>query len=242
MKKLGWEATRDLLLLSVVAGSADAAGFMSVGHVFTSNMTGNLVLLGLASGQGQWADVVRTLYVIGLFAIGAAFGSRIARRFSDSAWRRLMTRLLTAEVVLLFGFAIYWAFISEAGREAQFFGLVPLLTVAMGLQSAAMNRLTIAGVTNTAMTGTLVSFVVGLEGLLFRRSAAQPEARSRAKKQFLAILLYCGGAAVEGVLTWRAVWAIGFLPACGALWVVVAHRRDCAVGAGIGSDADSKSR
>ena len=37
----------------------------------------------------------------------------------------------------------------------------------MGLQSAAMNRLTIAGVTNTAMTGTLTNFAVGLERVCF---------------------------------------------------------------------------
>jgi len=49
MKNFGREATRDLLALSVVAGSADAAGFMGVGLVFTSNMTGNLVLLGIAT-------------------------------------------------------------------------------------------------------------------------------------------------------------------------------------------------
>ena len=72
MKNLGWEATRDLLMLSVVAGSADAAGFMGVGHVFTSNMTGNLVLLGIACGQGQWTDVAKTFYVLVMFAIGAA--------------------------------------------------------------------------------------------------------------------------------------------------------------------------
>lgn len=35
------------------------------------------------------------------------------------------------------------------------------LAIAMGLQSAVMNRLTIAGVTNTAMTGTLTSVAAG---------------------------------------------------------------------------------
>lgn len=225
MKKLGREATRDLLLLSVAAGSADAAGFMSVGHIFTSNMTGNLVLLGLAGGHGQWADAGRALYVLGLFFAGAAAGSRVARGFSDADWRRLMRRLLMAEVVLLFAFAICWALISKAGREAQFFRLAPLLTVAMGLQSAVMNRLTIAGMTNTAMTGTLVNFAAGLESLLSGR-AAQPEIRDRMGKQFWAILLYCGGATAAGILTAHTVRAIGFLPALAVLWVVILHGRD----------------
>lgn len=226
MKNLGRAATRDLLLLSIVAGSADAVGFMGIGHVFTSNMTGNLVLLGIASGQCQWPDAGKTLYVLALFVVGAALGNRVAQNFHDSNWQKLVRRLVMVEMILLLSFAIYWAFISEAGRAAQFFWLAPLLAVAMGLQSAAMNRLTIAGVTNTAMTGTLTSFAVGLQSFWFQRSCAGTEIRSRMKKQLLVILLYCGGAAVEGILIFHFGWAIGFLPALFALLVVLAHMKD----------------
>ena len=226
MKNLGHEATRDLVLLSLIAGSADAAGFMGIGQVFTSNMTGNLVLFGIACGQGEWHDAARILYVLGMFIIGAAAGSRVAQNFPDPAWRKLVRRLLTIETILLLVFAIYWAFISEAGRTAQFFWLAPLLAAAMGLQSAAMNRLTIAGVTNTAMTGTLTNFAVGLQSLWLQRSSAGAEIHSRMKKQLLVILLYCGGAAVEGIIILHAGRALGFLPAILALWVVAAHLKD----------------
>ena len=225
MKNLGREATRDLLMLSIVAGSADAAGFMSAGHVFTSNMTGNLVLLGLACGQGQWSDAIKTLYVLALFAFGVVSGSRIARRFPDSAWQKLMTRLLGVEAILLLVFACYWAFISEAGRRAQFFWLISPLAVAMGLQSAAMSRLTIAGVTNTAMTGTLTSFAVGLENLWFKHFGAEMKYRSRMKKQLMVILLYCSGAAVEGILNRHAGWVTGFFPALFVFLIVCMHLR-----------------
>ena len=165
MKNLGWEATRDLLMLSVVAGSADAAGFMGIGHVFTSNMTGNLVLLGIACGQSQWSAALKTVYVLVMFTFGAAVGGRLARQLPDQAWRKLLVRILTLESVLLISFAICWALISEKGRAVQFYWLIPLLSIAMGLQSAVMNRLTIAGVTNTAITGTLTNVAVGLESL-----------------------------------------------------------------------------
>ncbi len=225
MKNLGHEATRDLLLLSMVAGSADAAGFMS-GHVFTSNMTGNLVLLGIACSQGQWPDAGKTIYVLALFVIGAILGSRIARRFPDAAWKKLMKRLLMVEVSLLLAFAIYWAFISEAARTAQFIWLALPLALAMGLQSAAMNRLTIAGVTNTAMTGTLTNFAVGLESVWFHGFSAEPETHRRIKKQLIVILLYCGAAAAEGILIFRVGWAMGFLPALFAFLALIAHRKD----------------
>jgi uncharacterized membrane protein YoaK (UPF0700 family) len=225
MKNLGHEATRDLLLLSAVAGSADAAGFIG-GHVFTSNMTGNLILLGIACSQGQWQDVGKTLYVLALFVIGAILGSRTARRFPDAAWQKLLKHLLMVEAFLLLMFAVYWAFISEAARTAQFLWLVLPLALAMGLQSAAMNRLTIAGVTNTAMTGTLTNFAVGLESVWFHGFGGEKEIRWRIKKQLVVILLYCAAAAAEGFLIFYAGWAMGFLPAFFAFLAVAAHLKD----------------
>lgn len=225
MKNLGHDATRDLLLLSIVAGSADAAGFMS-GHVFTSNMTGNLVLLGVACSQSQWPDVGKTFYVLALFVIGAISGSRMARRFPDTAWKKMMKCLLTVEAFLLLAFAAYSAFISEAASTAQFIWLALPLALAMGLQSAAMNRLTIAGVTNTAMTGTLTNCAVGLESVWFHGFNAEAEMRRRIKKQLVVILLYCGAAAVEGFLIFHVGWAMGFLPALFAFLAVIAHLKD----------------
>jgi uncharacterized membrane protein YoaK (UPF0700 family) len=223
MKNLGREATRSLLVLSVVAGSADAAGFMGVGHVFTSNMTGNLVLLGIACSQGQRSVAAKTLYVLLMFAFGAAFGGRMARQLPDQAWQKLLVRILMIESVLLISFAIGWAVISEKGRMVQFYWLIPLLAVAMGLQSAVMNRLTIAGVTNTAMTGTLTNVAVGLESLIFGTSGQATDIRKRTEKQLLVILLYCGGAVVEGLLIQRSSWAIGFLPAALVFLLLIAH-------------------
>jgi len=225
MKNLGHEATRDLLLLSIVAGSTDAAGFMS-GHVFTSNMTGNLILLGIACSQSQWHDAGQTLYVLALFVIGVILGSRMARHFPDTAWKKLMKRLLMVEAFLLLAFAVYWAFISEASRTMQFFWLALPLALAMGLQSAAMNRLTIAGVTNTAMTGTLTNFAVGLESIWLHGFRAEPEIRRKMKKQLVVILLYCGAAAMEGILIFHVGWTMGFLPAFFAFLAVIAHLKD----------------
>ncbi len=225
MKNLGQEATRDLLLLSVVAGSADAAGFMS-GHVFISNMTGNLVLLGIACCQGQWHDAGKIFYVLALFLIGAIFGSRMGRCFPDTAWQKLMKRLLLVETLLLLAFAVYWAFVSEAARTAHFLWLALPLALAMGLQSAAMNRLTIAGVTNTAMTGTLTSFAAGLENIWFHGLNAETGIQRRLKKQLVVILLYCGAAAVEGLLIFHVGWAMGFLPVFFAFVAVIMHLKD----------------
>jgi uncharacterized membrane protein YoaK (UPF0700 family) len=223
MKNLGHHATRDLMMFCFVAGSADAAGFLGVGHVFTSNMTGNLVLLGIECGQAQWHPALKTLYVLMMFAIGVGVGSRLTRRFSDRAWDLLVRRLTMIEAGLLILFAVFWALATEERRLVHFYDLIPFLAVAMGIQSAAMNRLTIAGVTNTAMTGTLTNLMVGLEGVLFNASGQEPDVRQRAKKQMFTIVLYCGGAAANGWLMLHASWAIGFVPAIFVTWIMLSH-------------------
>ena len=49
-----------VLLLACVAGSVDAVSYMGLGHVFTANMTGNTVLLGMALGQAESQAVARS--------------------------------------------------------------------------------------------------------------------------------------------------------------------------------------
>ena len=39
-----------LIVLTVVTGLVDAVSYLKLGHVFVANMTGNVVLLGLAVG------------------------------------------------------------------------------------------------------------------------------------------------------------------------------------------------
>jgi uncharacterized membrane protein YoaK (UPF0700 family) len=48
-----------VVLLAATAGFADAPGYLGRGHVFTANMTGNTILLGLSLGLGQSLAVLR---------------------------------------------------------------------------------------------------------------------------------------------------------------------------------------
>jgi uncharacterized membrane protein YoaK (UPF0700 family) len=69
-----------ILLLTWVAGTVDAIGYLVLGHVFTANMTGNAVLLGLAFGQGQFQAAFRALLALGGFILGVAIGAILAPR------------------------------------------------------------------------------------------------------------------------------------------------------------------
>ncbi len=50
-----------LLLLCLTAGIVDVIGYLSLGHIFTANMTGNIVLFGLAIGNSWHLAVLKSL-------------------------------------------------------------------------------------------------------------------------------------------------------------------------------------
>lgn len=138
-----------VLSLALASGAVDAFTFLSLGHVFTSNMTGNLVLLGISAAWSQFADAVGSLVALAAFTCGLAAAFRFTRGVTGWAPR---TRLAVAAeagllVVLLTGWAL----------SAPRLGLIATAAFAMGVQSAVTHRLhTFIGST-TFITGALTT-------------------------------------------------------------------------------------
>lgn len=216
MKSVEPGAVRDVLLLSIVAGSADAVGFLSLGHVFISNMTGNLVLLGIALGQGHLDDSLRSIFVLTVFMLGLALGVWQSRAVSDGDWPRLAARLIGIEARLLMLFAAGWLVPLMHDSDCSY-GLLATLTFAMGLQSAALSRLGAPGVGTTAITGTITALVTGL--VVRVADPAQGSSRQRLAFQATVLALYCSGAAICGLLLVFYPALAGFVPLSAALFV-----------------------
>jgi uncharacterized membrane protein YoaK (UPF0700 family) len=219
MKSVGRDAARDLLFLSLTAGSADAAGYIGLGRVFTSNMTGNIVLLGVDIGQNHFASAGRTLAVVVIFVIGVATGAWLGRGVNERDWPRLASRLIGLEKVALVLFGLGWAFCADLSNAIITGGLLFFLTLAMGLQSAAMNRFNAPGAATTAITGTLTALVTGFINLCVAPNPTKAAGWDRIKFQSGMIAVYCGGAALCGFLITHLTWLAGCLPALAALCV-----------------------
>src|SRR5205814_1064525 len=63
-----------LLGLTVVTGLVDAVSYLALGHVFTANMTGNVVFLGFAAAGGNRGWARRAASVVTMVAGAAAGG------------------------------------------------------------------------------------------------------------------------------------------------------------------------
>ena len=152
-----------LILLTVTAGITDAISFLGLGGVFTANMTGNLVLVGMAATSDEsWqevlrGDVLRCTASFAGFALGMLAGFRLLRtRPAGSA--RVLAVGLALHVLFLAG----WAATDAAPGTAAGAGLIAASATAMGVQTAAARGLDRAGITTTFVTGTLTSLISGL--------------------------------------------------------------------------------
>jgi uncharacterized membrane protein YoaK (UPF0700 family) len=201
-----------LLALTAAAGWLDAVGYAGLGHVFTANMTGNLILLGLTAVTG---GTVRPALAAGAFALGALGGALLTGGPRPVAWTRL-TGALAVELAALVCFAGLWALAGDRPADWAARGLLALAAAAMGVQSAAASRLAVPGVTTTYVTGTMVSLMAELAALAGPGGWALRAA-------VLSTLLV---AATVAAVTWsRSPVVAAFGPAALVALVVVGARR-----------------
>ena len=163
---------RDVLLVCLTfgAGAVDAISFLGLGRVFTGNMTGNLVLLGLAAAQEKGSEVVRSAVSLGAFCAGvllavslvAVISRRRAEPRGSRMWPVGVSVVLALEVLVQAGVLAGW--LTVGGHPGATFEvvLVGLSALAMGMQSDAVAALGVAGVTSTYVTGTLTGLLRGI--------------------------------------------------------------------------------
>lgn len=183
-------------------------------------MTGNTVLLGIALAQLDSDAVARSSLALAGFLAGAAAGAWIVERdHSTSLWPRGVILVLSLEWLILVAFAVGWQFAGDALPAATATEvLIVLSALAMGVQSAAVLRLEVAGIATTYITGTLTNLVARLMG--------QTRRKSRSAYPHSALLgavwiVYLGGAATAAVdLQLDPVFALA-LPVALLLLVII---------------------
>src|SRR6266850_7374449 len=87
--------------MTAVTGLVDAVSFLSLGRVFTANMTGNVALLGFATARAPGLSVTLSLTALVFFLSGAVLGGRIMARAGSDSHFRFAARVFLLEVVML---------------------------------------------------------------------------------------------------------------------------------------------
>src|ERR1700694_5742345 len=66
-----------LVVLTMVTGLVDAVSYLTLGHVFVANMTGNVVFLGFAVAGATDFSIPASVVAVGAFLVGALTGGRL---------------------------------------------------------------------------------------------------------------------------------------------------------------------
>lgn len=205
------------IALTFGSGAMDVASFTKLGDVFTSVMTGNIVLCGLAAARGSVSLLAHTLTAFAGYVAGVAGGTRLgwyhsarspadeAPAESSGAWAPHIRATLLAELALLTAFFAGWEAVGANPDGGSEYALLAVAAAAMGVQGAAVIQMGLADVSTTYLTGTLTSMV---------RSLASPDgphgSRGLIRPGVLAGLL--AGALLSGLLVKTAPAGVPALP------------------------------
>jgi uncharacterized membrane protein YoaK (UPF0700 family) len=145
-----------VVVLAVTSGAIDAVTFIRLGNVFSSVITGNLALLGLAVGERHGALAVNSGLALAAYAVGVLAGGALAGPIEGGqpVWPRRTTITMAAELVVLAGFSAGWLAAGGHPSGGIRMTLLALTAAAMGMQSAAVRLL--GQMSTTYLTSTLI--------------------------------------------------------------------------------------
>jgi uncharacterized membrane protein YoaK (UPF0700 family) len=145
-----------LLALTFSTGTVDAVSYLGLGHVFTANMTGNVVLLGFGIAHAGGLPIVAPIVSMAAFLLASGVGGAMARRLADRHPTHIASAL-GAETVLLVCAAVVAA--TAHPRSGTFAGdaTIAFMAGAMGIRNATARRLAVPDLTTTVLTMTLTA-------------------------------------------------------------------------------------
>ena len=151
-----------VVLLTLTTGAVDVTSFLALGSIFSSVVTGDLVLLGAAAGTGRPELAVHSGVALAGYVAGVLAGAPLARRRHQATgtWPPSVTVTLAVELVILLAFSIGWELAGTHPSGGGELALVAVLAAAMGLQAAAVRRL--GQMSTTYLTSTLTALIAGL--------------------------------------------------------------------------------
>ena len=200
-----------LLAMTGVTGIVDAVSYLGLGHVFTANMTGNVVLLGFAFVGTPGLSITRSLLALFCFLLGAVGGGRISVVQAPRAFAAEAMLLLAAALIAIRLVAPYEL------MPIPIYGVVATTGVAMGIRNAIVRKLAVPDLTTTVLTLTVTglaadSVFAGGENVRWQRRSAS-------------IAAMLAGAAAGALLLRRSVsLPLGIAAAITAVCALTAYR------------------
>ena len=164
-----------MLALTFSTGAVDAMGYLGLDRVFTGNMTGNVVLLGMAMAGGTSLPILRPALALAFFMLGAALAGRLLRR-NGEGWSPQTSAALLAVSLGLWALTVFVLLAPVQADPTLGSTVTSALALLMGTQAATAKRLKVAEITTVVVTSTITglasdSRLAGGKGTFWQRRA-----------------------------------------------------------------------
>lgn len=188
-----------MLLLTASTGVIDADSYLALDHVFTGNMTGNVLFIGFAlAGVAGIPFVNNSLALLG-FVAGTIVSGRIVGRGHPTGLPRVSAIVLLVGGLLALGIAATWTVLGTLDQPILLV-LTFVLASVMGSQVSAVRPIGNSDVTTIVVTNTLAN--------LARDSRLAGGGRENWAPRLLAVLAMGVGAGIGALIIHVAGGAI----------------------------------
>ena len=174
-------------------------------------MTGNVVFLGFALAGAQGLSTSASLVSLGAFLLGALGGGWLGGHHAAHRGRVLRAAGFAQAPLMALALLVALLASTPADRGIRL-TIIALLALAMGVQNAAAQRLSVPDLTTSVLTKTLTG--------LASEAAVVGGAGSRLGRRALAIMAMLAGALVGGLLVLNVSVASAIAVALGLVLAV----------------------
>ncbi|MGN7781998.1 YoaK family protein [Mycolicibacterium sp. 22603] len=143
------------IALTYVTGIVDAVGFLALDRVFTGNMTGNIVILGMGVAGADDLPVLGPAIALAAFT-AAAFLAGLVLRARPKGWQHRITVLLTIGAATLAALSGLGGLDAQDGPVLQI-AMAAATAAVMGSQAMVARAVAVADMTTVVVTSTLAS-------------------------------------------------------------------------------------
>jgi uncharacterized membrane protein YoaK (UPF0700 family) len=189
--------TAGLLLLTASTGVIDADSYLALDHVFTGNMTGNVLFIGFALVGVAGIPFLNNAIALLGFVAGSIISGRIVGRGHAKGFPRVSAFVLLGGGILAIALATVWTIVGHLPQPVLLV-LTFLLAIVMGSQVSAVKPIGNSDVTTIVVTNTLAN--------LARDSRLAGGKHEAWAPRLLAVLAMGVGAAIGSVII---AWAGG---------------------------------
>lgn len=190
--------------LTFVTGVVDAVGFLGLDRVFTGNMTGNIVILGMGVAGADELPVLGPAVALAAFTAAAYLAGLVLRGpggVRQPGWQHRVTVLLTLGAATLTVLTVVAVVTGNHPPPAAQIPMAAATAAVMGSQAMVARAVAVADMTTVVVTSTLAS----LAGETWARGGRGAVANRR-----LAAIAVIFAGAVVGALLMRVHLAVPF--------------------------------